>query len=64
MGVTGGWSQFKVKVNTRNEFNVAAGIGGRKSEDLRQAAANNFSIRTVPARNHMTQLGMAMGFLF
>jgi len=53
MGVIGGWSQFKVKVNARNEFNVAAGTGGRKSDDLRQAAANNYFIGTFPARNQM-----------
>jgi hypothetical protein len=52
VGVIGGWSQFKVKVNARNEFNVAAGTGGRKSDDLRHAAANHFFIRT-PARNQM-----------
>jgi hypothetical protein len=53
MGVIGGWSQFKVRVNARNEFNVAAGTGGRHSDDLRQAAANNYFISTVPARNQM-----------
>jgi hypothetical protein len=53
MGVIGGWSQLKVKVNARNEFNVAAGTGGRNSDDLRQAAANNYFISTVPARNQM-----------
>jgi hypothetical protein len=53
MGVIGGWSQFKVRMNTRNEFNVAVGTGGRKSDDLRQAAANNYFISTVPARNQM-----------
>jgi hypothetical protein len=51
MGVIGGWSQFKVKVNARNEFNVAAGTSGRNSHDLRQAAATNYFISTVPARN-------------
>lgn len=53
MGVIGGWSQFKIKVNARSEFNVAAGTGGRKSDDLRRAAANNYFISTVPARNQM-----------
>jgi hypothetical protein len=53
LGVIGGWSQFKVKVNARNEFNIAAGTGGRKSDDLRQLAANNYFISTVPARNQM-----------
>jgi len=53
MGVIGGWSQFKIKVNTRNEFNVAAGTGGRKSDDLRQAAVNNYFVSTVPARNQV-----------
>src|SRR5262249_19623624 len=53
IGVIGGWSQLKIKVSNRNEFNVAAGTGGRNSNDLRQAAVNNYFISTVPARNQM-----------
>jgi hypothetical protein len=53
LGVIGGWSQFKVRVNARNEFNVAAGSGGRNSAGLRQAAVTNYFLTTVPARNQM-----------
>jgi hypothetical protein len=53
LGVIGGWSQFKVKVNARNEFNVAAGTGGRNSTGLRTAATSNYFLTTVPARNQM-----------
>jgi hypothetical protein len=28
-GVIGGWSQFKFRLNTRSEFQIAAGTGGR-----------------------------------
>jgi hypothetical protein len=53
LGVIGGWSQFKIKVDARNEFNVAAGTGGRNSADLRAAALSNFFLGSVPARNQM-----------
>jgi hypothetical protein len=53
LGVIGGWSQFKFKVDARNEFNVAAGTGGRNSADLRDAAASNSFLTSVPARNQM-----------
>jgi hypothetical protein len=53
IGVIGGWSQLKVRVNSRSEFNVAAGTGGRNSFSLRQAAASNAFLATVPARNEM-----------
>jgi hypothetical protein len=53
LGVIGGWSQFKVKVNARNEFNVAAGTGGRNSAGLRDAATSNYFLTSVPARNQM-----------
>ena len=53
LGVIGGWSQFKIKVNARNEFNVAAGTGGRNSVGLREAAASNYFLTSVPARNQM-----------
>ena len=52
IGVIGGWSQFKVKVNTRNEFNAAAGTGGRNSFDLRQVASTS-PTSYFPARNQM-----------
>jgi len=53
IGVIGGWSQFKIKVNTRNEFNVAAGTGGRNSAELRDSAVSNSFLMSVPARNEM-----------
>jgi len=52
VGVIGGWSQFKVKVNTRNEFNAAAGTGGRNSFGLRQVS-NTSPSAFFPARNQM-----------
>jgi hypothetical protein len=53
LGVIGGWSQFKVRLNSRSEFNVAAGTGGRNSNGLRQAAVDNYFVSSVPARNQM-----------
>jgi hypothetical protein len=52
IGVIGGWSQFKLKVNARNEFNAAAGTGGRNSFVLRQVATTSPSA-LFPARNQM-----------
>jgi hypothetical protein len=53
LGVIGGWSQLKIKANARNEFNVAAGTGGRNSAELRDSAASNSFLTSVPARNQM-----------
>jgi len=53
LGVIGGWSQFKVKVDARSEFNVAAGTGGRNSSGLRAAAAQYPFLASIPARNQM-----------
>jgi hypothetical protein len=53
LGVIGGWTQFKVKLDSRNEFNVAAGSGGRNSTGLREAAEFNYFLTSVPARNQM-----------
>ncbi len=53
IGVIGGWSQFKVRVDSRNEFNVAAGTGGRNSAGLREYATTNSFLTSVPARNQM-----------
>jgi len=53
VGVIGGWSQFKFKVNAQNEFNVAAGTGGRNSASLRQALSASFPAPLIPARNEM-----------
>jgi hypothetical protein len=53
VGVIGGWSQLKYKWNARNEFNVAAGTGGRNSASLRQALSTSIPAPLVPARNEM-----------
>jgi hypothetical protein len=51
VGVIGGWSQFKFKWNAQNEFNVAAGTGGRNSAGLRGVIGS--STLLIPARNEM-----------
>jgi hypothetical protein len=53
VGVIGGWTQLKFRVNAENEFNVAAGSGGRKSAALRQIFGTGFSTPLIPARNEM-----------
>jgi hypothetical protein len=53
VGVIGGWSQLKYKWNARNEFNVAAGTGGRNSASLRQALSTSTPAPLIPARNEM-----------
>ena len=53
MGVIGGWSQFKFRLDSRNEFNVAAGTGGRNSSSLRNAGTTDSFLLSVPARNQM-----------
>jgi len=52
VGVIGGWSQFKFKLNARNEFNAAAGTGGRNSAELRQIVMYSPG-NLIPARNEM-----------
>ena len=47
----GGWSQFKFKANSRNEFNAAAGYGGFSSSRLRTASITDSYLTNVPARN-------------
>ena len=49
--MAGGWSQFKVRVNSRNEFNVAVGTGGRDASDLRYEASNYLLLGNVAPRN-------------
>jgi hypothetical protein len=53
LGVIGGWSQLKFRLNSRSEFNVAVGTGGRKSSALRSIFNPNFPVPLVPARNQM-----------
>jgi hypothetical protein len=51
LGSVGGWSQLKVRADSRNEFNVAAGYGGLNSLDLRNATVLNPSLDALPAKN-------------
>jgi hypothetical protein len=53
LGVIGGWSQLKIKLDSRQEFNVAAGTGGRNSAGLRASAVSDAFLSSVPARNQM-----------
>jgi hypothetical protein len=53
VGVIGGWSQLKFRWNAQNEFNVAAGTGGRNSASLRQALNTTYPLPLIPARNEM-----------
>lgn len=47
----GGWGQVKWRFNSRHEVNLAAGYGGRDSSALRNAAATDTLLASVPARN-------------
>jgi hypothetical protein len=47
----GGWSQLKFTINSRNEFNVAAGIGDRNAGDLARDAVLFPSLQYVSPRN-------------
>lgn len=53
VGVIGGWTQLKFRWNAQNEFNVAAGTGGRKSAALRQILGGSVAAPLIPARNDM-----------
>lgn len=49
----GGWSQLKVTVNSRNEFNAAIGTGARQADSLAQAALLAPSLEYLSPRNEM-----------
>lgn len=49
----GGWSQLKITVNARNEFNVAIGAGDRNSQTLVQQATLFPSLLYLSPRNEM-----------
>jgi hypothetical protein len=49
----GGWSQLKFKLDARSEFNVAAGMGGRNSSELRALGVSNADVYYVSPRNQM-----------
>jgi hypothetical protein len=53
LGVIGGWSQLKIKLDSRNQFNVAAGTGDRNSAGLRIGAMSDSFLSSVPARNQV-----------
>jgi hypothetical protein len=54
-GVTvfGGWSQLKLVINSRNEFNVGLGTGGRVAGDLRYIEYSYPLLETLSPRNDM-----------
>ena len=49
----GGWTQLKYKLNSRSEFNVAAGMGGRNSSEMRQLGDVNSQVSYLSPRNQM-----------
>lgn len=49
----GGWSQLKVKLNPRNEFNAAAGTGARSARGTSQIALLDPTLRFLSHRNDM-----------
>jgi hypothetical protein len=51
--IAGGWTQLKIRINARNEFNVALGTGGRNADDLRYAASNYPILADANPRNDM-----------
>jgi hypothetical protein len=51
VGMYGGWSQFTFRVNTRSEFNVAAGGVARDAGAFRQAAAIDSIVQGLGFKN-------------
>jgi hypothetical protein len=51
--IFGGWAQLKYKLNSRSEFNVAAGMGGRNSSEMRQLGDVNSQVSYLSPRNQM-----------
>jgi hypothetical protein len=49
--VIGGWSQLKFTLNSRSEFNAAAGLGEREARRLRGKAQYDPLLLTVPPSN-------------
>ncbi len=49
----GGWSQLKFILNSRSEFNAAAGVGARDSARLRTSAGLDPFLLAVPASNRV-----------
>lgn len=53
MPVIGGWSQLKFTLNTRSEFNAAAGLGARDAGRLRAGTQTDPVLLTVPSSNRI-----------
>jgi len=51
--VVGGWSQLKFTLNSRSEFNAAAGLGARDAGRLRAAAGFDPFLVPVPSSNQI-----------
>lgn len=51
--VIGGWSQLKFTLNSRSEFNAAAGLGARDAGRLQAAAALDPLLVPVPSSNRV-----------
>jgi hypothetical protein len=49
----GGWSEVKVKLNFRNEFNLAAGSGARSARGTRQTALLDPTLQFLSRRDDM-----------
>lgn len=49
--MAGGWSQLKIKVDSKSEFNFALGSGGRDSADLRQIQPLDAALAALSPRN-------------
>ena len=47
----GGWSQFKFRIDSRGEINLAFGGVGRNSADFQQAAQNDPILRNLAFKN-------------
>ncbi|HVZ17104.1 MAG TPA: hypothetical protein VG897_08305 [Terriglobales bacterium] len=51
VGEIGGWSQLKLKLNSKQEFNVAAGYGGYNSSELRELGTYDYYANSLITRN-------------
>jgi hypothetical protein len=58
--VLGGWSQLKFTLNSRSEFNAAAGIGARDAGRLRASSGLNPFLVSVPSSNR----GLFFNYIF
>jgi hypothetical protein len=53
MPAIGGWSQLKFTLNSRSEFNAAAGLGARDARRLRAGAQADPFLFFVPQSNRI-----------